>query len=121
MPNESSGQDLQIILGHFYIISLLHGVICVTKCQRPSNCFFLFFFFSWPLFSQRLGYLTKQLAITFQQNFTYILMGSVRIAVQNIIDPTDDLDLSRSQLYKITLWAISRFLLAKLSPKFSAE
>ena len=34
-------------------------------------------------------------------------MGSVRIAVQNIIDLTDDLDLSRSQLYKITLWAIS--------------
>ena len=33
-----------------------------------------------------------------------MLMGSVRIAVQNIIDLTDDLDLSRSQLCKITFW-----------------
>ena len=48
-------------------------------------------------------------------------MGSVRTAVQNIIDLTDDLDLSRSQLYKITLWAISRFLLDKLSPNFNTE
>ena len=58
MPNESSGKDLQIICGHFYVKSLIHGVICVTECQRPSNCFFLFFlsfllsFFSLP----RLGY-----------------------------------------------------------------
>ena len=29
-------------------------------------------------------------------------MDSVQIAVQNIIDLTDDLDLSRSQLCKIT-------------------
>ena len=28
-----------------------HGVICLTECQRPSNCFFLFFF-SQPLFGQ---------------------------------------------------------------------
>ena len=46
-------------------------------------------------------------------------MGSVRIAVQNFIDLTVDLDLSRSQLYKITLWAISRFLLDKLLPNFN--
>ena len=46
-------------------------------------------------------------------------MGSARIAVQNIIDLMDDLDLSRSQLYKITLWVISRFLLDKLSPTFN--
>ena len=46
-------------------------------------------------------------------------MGSVRIAVQHIIGLTDDLDLLRSQLYKITLWAISRFLLDKLSPNFN--
>ena len=32
-------------VGHFYVRSLLHGVICVTKCQRPSNCFFLLFIF----------------------------------------------------------------------------
>ena len=47
MPFESSGKDLQIIAGHFYIRLLLHGVICMTECQRPSNCFscscFLFF------------------------------------------------------------------------------
>ena len=39
MPNESSRKDIQIMCGHFYVRSLLHGVICVTKCQRPSNCF----------------------------------------------------------------------------------
>ena len=43
-------------------------------------------------------------------------MGNLRIAVQNIIDLTGDLDLSRSQLYQITFWAISQFLLDKLSP-----
>ena len=62
---------------------------------------------------------SKQLAIRFQRNFTCILMGSVRIAVQNFIDLTVDLDLSRSQLYKIALWAISRFLLDKLLPNFN--
>ena len=48
MPNESSGKDLQIMCGDFYVRSLLHGegLICVTKCQRPSNCFFFFFFLS---------------------------------------------------------------------------
>ena len=46
-------------------------------------------------------------------------MGSVQIAVQNMIDLTDDLDLSRSQLYKITFWATSWFLLDKLSPNFN--
>ena len=48
-------------------------------------------------------------------------MGSVGIAVQNIMDLTDEFDLSRSQLYKITLWAISQFLLDKLSPNFNTE
>ena len=83
MPNESSGKDLQIMYGHFYVRLLLHGVICVTKCQRPSNCFFLFFFlFSSPgHFSVNdLFTVSKQLAIRFQRNFTCILMGSVRIA-----------------------------------------
>ena len=46
-------------------------------------------------------------------------MGSVRSAVQNIIDLTDDLDLSWSQLCKITFWAIYRFLLDKSSPNFN--
>ena len=60
---------------------------------------------------------SKQLALRFQRNFTCILMGSVRIAVQNFIDLM--VDLSRSQLYKITLWAISQFLLDKLLPNFN--
>ena len=46
-------------------------------------------------------------------------MGSVRIAVQNIINLTYDLDLSRSQIYKITFWAISQFLLDKLLLNFN--
>ena len=62
---------------------------------------------------------SKQLAIRFQRNFACILMGSVRIAVQNFIDLMVDLDLSRSQMCKITFWAISRFLLDKSSPNFN--
>ena len=104
-------------VGHFYVRSLLHGVICVTKCQRPSNCFFLFFFFLSP--GHDLFTVSKQLAIRFQRNFACILMGSVRIAVQNFIDLVFDLDLSRSQMCKITFWAIPRFLLDKSSPNFN--
>ena len=77
-----------------------------------------FFFF---LFSpgHDLFTVSKQLAIRFQRNFTCILMGSVRIAVQNFIDLMVDLDLSRSQLYKMTVWAISRFLQDKLLTNFN--
>ena len=101
MPNESSGKDLQIMCGHCYVRSLLHGVICVTKCQRPSNCFFLFFLLSFFLLfypGHDLFTISKQLAKRFQRNFTCILMGSVRITVQNFIDLMVDLDLSRSQI-----------------------
>ena len=52
MPNESSGNNLQIISGHFYIRSLLHSVICITKCQRPSNCFSYSSFFLLATFGQ---------------------------------------------------------------------
>ena len=115
------GNIFKLYIGHFYVKSLLHGVICVTMCQRPSNCFFLFFFLSSPgHFSVNdLFTVSKQLAIRFQRNFTCILMGSVRIAVQNYIDLAVDLDLSRSQICKSTFWAISRFLLDKLSPNFN--
>ena len=39
MPNESLGRDLQVRDRLLNVRSLLHSVICVTKCQRPSNCF----------------------------------------------------------------------------------
>ena len=45
-------------------------------------------------------------------------MGSVRIAMQNFIDLTVDLDLSRPQLYKITLWTISQFSAGQIVAKF---
>ena len=41
--------------------------------------------------------------------------------IENILTFTDDLDLKRSQTCKITCWAISRFLLDKLSPAFNTE
>ena len=47
------GNIFKLRIGHFYVRLLLHGVICVTKCQRPSNCFFFILSFSWPLFGQR--------------------------------------------------------------------
>ena len=49
---ESSRKDLQIMCGHFYVRSILHGVIYVIKCQRPSNCFSSCSSFSWPLFGE---------------------------------------------------------------------
>ena len=39
MPKEKSGKNLQIIAWSLYIRSLLHGVICITKCQPVSKYF----------------------------------------------------------------------------------
>ena len=103
MPNESLGKHLQIMCR-----SLLRQIAPSWRNLRhkvsTSVKLFLFILLSFPgRFSVNdLFTVSKQLAIRFQRNFTYILMGSVRIAVQNIIDLTDDLDLSRSQLCKIT-------------------
>ena len=124
MPNESSGKYLQIMYW-----SLLRQITPSWRNlhHKVSTSVKLFLFIlSFFLSSSSPGHfsvndlftVSKQLAIRFQRNFTCILMGSVRIAVQNFIDLTVDLDLSRSQLYKITLWAISRFLLDKLLPNF---
>ena len=93
-------------------------MILVPVSTDAGTALVLSFFF---LFSpdHDLFTISKQLAIRFQRNFTCILMGSVRIAVQTFIDLMVDLGLSRSQLYKITLWAISQFLLDKLLPNFN--
>ena len=115
MPNESSGKDLQIMCW-----SLLRQISPSWRNfhHKVSTSVKLFLFIlSSP--GHNLFTVSKQLAVRFQQNFTCILMGSVRIAVQNFIDLMVDLDLSRSQLYKITHWAISQFLLDKLLPNFN--
>ena len=121
MPNESSGKDLQIMYW-----SLLRQIAPSWRNLRhkvsTSVKLFLFillssFFFLSP--GHDLFTVSKQLAIRFQRNFACILMGSVRIAVQNFIDLVFDLDLSRSQMCKITFWAIPRFLLDKSSPNFN--
>ena len=121
MPNESSRKDLQIKCW-----SLLRQItpswcnLC-HKLSTSVKLFLLKFFLSSSGHFLVNDYATgtEQLATRFQRNLTCILMGSVRIAVQNFIDLTLDLNLSRSQLYKITLWAISRFLLDKLLPNFN--
>ena len=122
MPNESSGKDLQITCW-----SLLRQISPSWRNLRhkmsTSVKLFLFIlsFFLSPGHSSvnDLFTVSKQLAIRFQPNFACILMGSVRIAVQNFIDLVFDLDLSRSQMCKITFWAIPRFLLDKSSPNFN--
>ena len=123
MPNESSGKDLQITCW-----SLLRQISPSWRNLRHKMStsvklflFILSFFLSSPgHFSVNdLFTVSKQLAIRFQRNFACILMGSVRIAVQNFIDLVFDLDLSRSQMCKITFWAIPRFLLDKSSPNFN--
>ena len=124
MRNESLGKDLQIMYW-----SLLRQIAPSWRNLRhkvsTSVKLFLFilsfFLLSSPghFLVNDLFTVSKQLAIRFQRNFTCILMGTVRIALQNFIDLTVDLDLSRSELYKITLWVISRLLLDKLLPNFN--
>ena len=87
------------------------------KSERDLRALCCDFYASSP--GHDLFTVSKQLAIRFQRNFACILMGSVRIAVQNFIDLVFDLDLSRSQMCKITFWAIPRFLLDKSSPNFN--
>ena len=57
MAYDSSGQDLEIIAGHFYVRLLLHGVICITKSQHLSNCFYhiIFLYSSLGHFSPTIG------------------------------------------------------------------
>ena len=93
-------------------------MILVPVSTDAGTALVLSFFF-FLLATIDLFTISKQLAIRFQRNFTCILMSSVRIAVQNFIDLMVDLDLSRSQLYKMTVCAISRFLLDKLLPNFN--
>ena len=120
MPNESSGKDLQITCW-----SLLRQISPSWRNLRHkmSTSVKLFLFILLLSFFLSPGHdlftVSKQLAIRFQRNFACILMGSVRIAVQNFIDLVFDLDLSRSQMCKITFWAIPRFLLDKSSPNFN--
>ena len=122
MPNESSGKDLQITCW-----SLLRQISPSWRNLRhkmsTSVKLFLFILLLSSSFFLSPGHdlftVSKQLAIRFQRNFACILMGSVRIAVQNFIDLVFDLDLSRSQMCKITFWAIPRFLLDKSSPNFN--
>ena len=118
MPNEGSGKDLQITCWSLLRQISLSWCNLRHKVSNTSQTvsFYSSFFLS-P--GHDLFTVSKQLAIRFQRNFACILMGSVRIAVQNFIDLVFDLDLSRSQMCKITFWAIPRFLLDKSSPNFN--
>ena len=121
MPNESSGKDLQITCWSLLRQISLSWCNLRHKVSTPVKLFlFILLLLSPGHFSVNdLFTVSKQLAIRFQRNFACILMGSVRIAVQNFIDLVFDLDLSRSQMCKITFWAIPRFLLDKSSPNFN--
>ena len=121
MPNESSGKDLQTMYW-----SLLRQIAPSWRNLRhkvsTSVKLFLFilsFFLSPGHFSVNdLFTVSKQLAIRFQRNFACILMGSVRIAVQNFIDLVFDLDLSRSQMCKITFWGHTSVPAGQIVTKF---
>ena len=80
MPNEGSGKDLQIMCWSLLRQISLSWCNLRHKVSTPVNCFFLFFFFLSP--GHDLFTVSKQLAIRFQQNFTRILMGSVRISAK---------------------------------------
>ena len=120
MPNEGSGKDLQIMCWSLLRQISLSWCNLRHKVSTPVKLFLFILLLSFFLSpGHDLFTVSKQLAIRFQRNFACILMGSVRIAVQNFIDLVFDLDLSRSQMCKITFWAIPRFLLDKSSPNFN--
>ena len=102
MPNESSGKDLQIMSGHFYVRSLLHGVICVTKCQRPSNCFFLL-----------RCWLSSCFAIAIRVDVRESFGGSISITAQCIETQLMPNESSRKDL-QIICWS----LLRQISPSW---
>ena len=60
----------------------------------------------------------KDLQIRLRSLYVRLLLHGVFL-LENVLNFTDDLDLSRSQPCKITFWAITRFLLDKLSPHFN--
>ena len=65
MPNESSGKDLKIIVSHFYVRLLRHGVICITKNQDESNCFRHILPFPGHLSIKNCFTITEKLALRF--------------------------------------------------------
>ena len=70
MPNESLGKDFQIRHRLLYIKSLLHGIICITKCQLESKCFSFIvassFFLLFTTFKPTI-------ALPYQKNWRYDL------------------------------------------------
>ena len=83
MPNESSGKDLQIRCWSLYVRSILHGVICVTKCQPSVKLYIL----SSPghFLAKLCASFPEKLPMGSQWNFTCMLMGRVQIAVQKLL------------------------------------
>ena len=113
MPNERSGKDLQIMCGHCYVRSLLHGVNCITKYQRPSNCFscgFCFFLL--------LSTFGKNVRKFLQRNCWWDLSETSHVCswvdcgkfLQNVVDLHKWPWLSSSWPCKFTFWVISQLL-----------
>ena len=86
MPNESSGKDLQIMYWSL-LLQIAPSWRNLRHKVSTSVKLFLFILSSSPghFLVNDLFTVSKQLAIRFQRNFTCTLMGSVRIAVQNLL------------------------------------
>ena len=63
------GKIFKLLPSYFYVKSLLHGVICVTKCQHSSSA-------PWHISVNDYTIVTEKLAVRFTRNFTCILIGS---------------------------------------------
>ena len=68
MPNENTGKDLEIIDGHLCVRLLMHGVICIAKCQDLLKLFLLAFssFSSSQHLVNNCSTIPKNLTIRFQ-------------------------------------------------------
>ena len=74
MPNGSSGRDLQIMEGHLYVKLRIHGVICITKCQRAPAALVNMCINNFDMFRRKSGY-----------NFTIRLCKSTNAVVSSIL------------------------------------
>ena len=110
MPNENLGRDLQLRVMSLYVRA------CASQSVnlRQSVSVILFLHLLMATFWSTIGTpYQKNWGQDFDEaSHVYLVAGSDR----KYLTFTDDINLSRSQPYKITFWAISWFLLDKMSP-----
>ena len=112
------GKIFKLLPGSLYVRSLLHGIICIKMSQPGSKHFHHVLSFSGHLLINNCSTVPEKTGNKISETSHAYLWVDIGVLIEKLLLFTDDLDLSRSQPYKITFWAISQFLLDKLSPNF---